>query len=139
MVNQTCAKAIEEQLRRAGQWLLNMDVITASDNIKYTPSADLAKAKPTLQELSAFANVADKYSVTKRELREWLEENFDFEHKEWDDLQLELEAERDIAEIGTDFNIPPVVTEADSEEEEKEEEKGKVTDDGEETGESKAR
>lgn len=139
MVNQTCAKAIEEQLRRAGQWLLNMDVITASENIKYTPSADLAKAKPTLQELSAFANVADKYSVTKRELREWLEENFDFEHKEWDDLQLELEAERDIAEIGTDFNIPPVVTEADSEEEEKEEEKGKVTDDGEETGESKAR
>jgi hypothetical protein len=113
LVNQTCAKAIEEQLRRAGEWLLNFDVEAAAENIKYTPAADLAKVKPTMTELSAFANVAEKFSVTRRELREWLEENFDIEHKDWDDLQAELDAERDLAEIGTGFNIPPVVNEDD--------------------------
>lgn len=109
MVNQTCAKAIEEQLRNAGKWLLGIDDETAGEQIKYTPSADLAKVKPSLQELSAFANVAEKFSVTRREMREWLEENFDIEHKEWEELQEELDAERELSEIGTGFNIPPVV------------------------------
>jgi hypothetical protein len=90
-----------------------MDIATASENIKYTPSADLAKVKPSLQELSAFANIADKFSVTKRELREWLEENFDIEHRDWDELQAELDAERDLAEIGTGFDIPPVILNTD--------------------------
>lgn len=113
MVNQFCAKAIEEQLRRAAVWLLNMAPEAVAENVKYTPSADLAKVKPTMTELSAFANVAEKFSVTRRELREWLEENFDIEHKDWDDLQAELDAERDLAEIGTGFDIPPVVNEDD--------------------------
>ena len=113
MVNQTCAKAIEEQLRTAGKWLLGIDDETAGEQIKYTPSADLAKVKPSLQELSAFANIADKFSVTKRELREWLEENFDIEHRDWDELQAELDAERDLAEIGTGFDIPPVILNTD--------------------------
>jgi hypothetical protein len=108
IVNQTCAKAIEEQLRLAGRWLLNMDAETAAETIKYTPAAELAKVKPTITELAAFANVAEKFSVTRKELREWLEENFDIEHKDWDELQAELDAEKELTEIGTNFNIPPV-------------------------------
>ena len=108
MVNQTCAKGIEEQLRTAAKWLLRFDDENASLNVKYSPSADLAKVKPSMQELTAFANVAEKFSVTKREMREWLEENFDIEHKDWDELQLELDAEAELSEIGTDFDIPPV-------------------------------
>lgn len=126
MVNQNCAKAIEEQLRRAGQWLLNFDAETAAENIKYTPAADLAKVKPTMTELSAFANVAEKFSVTQRELREWLEENFDIEHKDWDDLQAELDAERDLAEIGTGFNIPPVAEDDPDGEDDKNAPKNKI-------------
>lgn len=112
MVNQTCAKAIEEQLRTAGKWLLGIDNETAGEQIKYTPSADLAKIKPSLQELSAFANVAEKFSVTRQEMRTWLEENFDFEHKDWEELQEELDAERELTEIGTGFNVPPVAPDA---------------------------
>lgn len=108
IVNQTCAKAIEEQLRCAVRWLLHIDDVKANQLVRYTPSADLAKVKPSLAELAAFANVAEKFSVTKQEMRQWLEENFDIEHKEWDDLLLEIEAERELAQIGTGFDIPPV-------------------------------
>jgi hypothetical protein len=108
IINQTCAKAIEEQLRRAAQWLLGIDDIKAGELVKYTPADDLAKVKPSLAELAAFANVAEKFSVTKQEMRQWLEENFDIEHKDWNDLQLEIEAERELAQIGTGFEIPPV-------------------------------
>lgn len=110
LVNQTCAKAIEEQLRRAGSWLLGIDRDAANAIIKYTPSADIAKVKPTLAELAAFANIAEKFSVTRRELREWLEQNFDIEHKDWEELQAELDAEKELSEIGTGFDLPPVVT-----------------------------
>ena len=112
IVNQTCAKGIEEQLRIAGKWLLRMDDETVSQSVKYTPSADLAKIKPNMQELVAFANVAKEFSVTRREMREWLEENFEIEHKDWEELQIELDAEADLSEIGTDFEIPPVVENA---------------------------
>lgn len=109
IVNQTCAKGIEEQLRTAAKWLLKLNDQAVSESVKYTPSADLAKVKPSMQELAAFANAAKEFSVTRREMREWLEENFDIEHKDWEELQLELDAEQELAEIGTDFAIPPVV------------------------------
>ena len=125
MVNQFCAKAIEEQLRRAAVWLLNMDSEKTAEAVKYTPSADLAKLKPSMQDLSAFANIAEKFSVTRKELREWLEENFDFEHKDWEELQAELDAEAELDEIGTGFDIPPVAGEENAEDD-KSNQKGKI-------------
>lgn len=109
IVNQTCAKGIEEQLRTAAKWLLKLNDQAVSESVKYTPSADLAKVKPSMQELAAFAKAAKEFSVTRREMREWLEENFDIEHKDWEELQIELDAEQELAEIGNDFDVPPVV------------------------------
>ena len=93
LINQTCAKAIEEQLRCAGRWL-GMDSPTAAEDIKYTPARDLAKLKPTLSDAKVLADVAERFSLTRQELREWAESNLGIEHRDFDEVLAALDAEK---------------------------------------------
>ena len=92
LINQTCAKAVEEQMRCAGRWL-GMDAATAAEEIKYTPSRDLARMKPTLSDAKILADVAARFSLTRQELREWAEANLGIEHRDFDEVLAALDAE----------------------------------------------
>lgn len=93
LINQNCAKAIEEQLRCAGRYL-GMDPVTAAEEIKYTPSRDIGRMKPTLADALTLAQVADRFTLTRQELREWAERNLGFEHRDFDEVAAIMDAER---------------------------------------------
>lgn len=128
-INTFCGKGIEEQLRTAGAWI-GMSDDEISNNIKFTPSTDFADIKPTMQEAVAFCNAADKLSITAEERRKWAEKNLGIEHKDWDELQAELDAEKATAELDAfgNMNIPPVVPGEEEEEEEQDPEQDDLTD-----------
>ena len=96
-INEFCGKGIEEQLRIAGKWI-GMDEAEVMADIKFTPTADFADIKPTMQEALAFVSAADKLGITAEERRLWAERNLGIEHRDWAELEAELDAEK-LAEL----------------------------------------
>lgn len=91
-INMTCGKAIEEQLRFAGKWI-GMTPEEISRDIRFTPQNDFVEIKPSIQEIVTFANSRKSMMVSKQEFREWLEKKYGFEHKDFEELEAELDAE----------------------------------------------
>lgn len=102
IINDTCGKGIEEQLRWAGKWL-GMSSEEISADITFTPSHTFAEIQPDLGDATALAKVAKDFSITAKEKREWAEKNLGFPERDWDELQDEFAAEEFAAEAA---NIP---------------------------------
>lgn len=123
IINDNAGKAIEEQLRFAGRWL-GMNLEEIARDIHFTPSNDFAELKPGVQELSGLANIADKFTITDRELRRLAERYLELEVRDFEEVKAEKEAEMESAETNgfAGMNIPEVapVTDDNTDDEEDE-------------------
>lgn len=110
IINTNAGKAIEEQLRFAGKWI-GMKPEEIAENIRFTPANDFAEPKPGVAELGTLANMAEKYSVTAREMRSLAERYLGLEERDFDELQAELDAENEENETSgfSGMTIPNVV------------------------------
>lgn len=117
IINTNAGKAIEEQLRFAGRWL-GMSPEEIARDIRFTPSNDFAELKPGIQELASLANVADKFTITDRELRSLAERYLELEVRDFEEVKAEKDAEAVNAETNgfAGMVIPQVVTAEDEDE-----------------------
>ncbi len=90
IINQTVAKAIEEQLRFAGKWI-GLTAEETAENIKFTLHSDFASPKPTAAEVAAIANNAEALQITEEEVRKFVERSGVVEAKPWDEVLRVLE------------------------------------------------
>lgn len=118
LINDTCGKGVEEQLRWAGRWMGMKSEEIATD-IHFTPSNSFAEVQPGLADAEHLARVAKEFSITPQEKRRWAEENLGFPERDWEELQDELEAEKFAAEAAnvSTAQFPPVMPQNAEEEE----------------------
>jgi hypothetical protein len=118
IINDTCGKGIEEQLRWAGKWI-GMSSEECSTDIVFTPSNTFAEIQPGLGDATALAKVARDFSITAKEKREWAEKNLGFPERDWEELQDEMEAEAFAAESAqvSTSQFPPVMPQSEEDEE----------------------
>lgn len=111
IINDNVGKALEEQLRFAGRWL-GMTPEEIARDIHFTPNNDFAELKPGMQELKSLADIADKFTITDRELRSIAERYLELEVRDFDEVKAEKEAETEADETAgfTGMNIPQIIS-----------------------------
>jgi hypothetical protein len=117
IINDNVGKALEEQLRFAGRWL-GMNPEEIARDIHFTPNNDFAELKPGMQELKSLADIADKFTITDRELRSIAERYLELEVRDFEEVKAEKEAEMESAETNgfAGMNIPAVAPVTEDEE-----------------------
>ena len=109
IINKNIGIGLQNLLRFAFQWEHpGEDRESVAEKIVYSPSNDFADLKASSQEIVQFAMNRKDLMMTREEMRSWIERNAGLEHRDWIELEAELDAESEAEETenfaNMDFN-----------------------------------
>lgn len=108
VINENICKGIENLLRFAYKWRYpSADDEQTADAVKFTAVNDFADAKANIQEVVQLAMNRKAMELTREEMRRLVEKHLDIEHKDFDELQAELDTEIEAVETNNfdGFNL----------------------------------